>query len=278
MIKYVLGSLLFVSCLYAGNTDTEIKRVTQAIGSETRLATLYFKRAGLYADQGDYDKALKDFDKVGIFNPGHKGLDYEMAKTYVNAGRPQKALDLISQVLSTLKNPTQRRAYLILKADAYNLQENYKAGIKIYEVLNKQGEGLSSFELTKLSSAYYDLGKSRKSISILKNALREDNSNYILAEKMVELSIEEGSYSLAHIMIERMLKDKSKRANTYQLQAVLFESEDKLDEALKSNALAHESFLKISKKAQRLESNKRLKNKILAFELRLHEDDRARLN
>ena len=267
MGKFILTlGVLVTLCL--GDTDAKIQELSKKIGTLDRFAELYFKRANLYCKQGAYDKAIEDFKKVRIFIDDYKDVKYQIARNYVNLGKAQLALDFSTEVLAQNPDIKQRRAYYIVQADAYILQENYEQGIKIYETQKKAKSGLNTIEVTKLAGAYYDAGKSRKSLNILKDALRNDNSNYMLAKKVVVISMEEASYSLAHAMIEKMLKNRSRHAETYYIQAQVYEAEDKVDLALKSSKLARKSLDKNSND---------IKNEVLALELRLSQSDENQL-
>lgn len=274
MIRVLLIYILLTSLCF-GNTDAKIKKLSAEIKSLDVLVELYYKRAQLYNENSSYDKALYDLKTVMALQEGYKDVKYQIARAYLGSDKPILALAFIDELLVSKSNPQERRAYLLLKADIFILQEQYIAGIKIYESQKKSKSGLSPYELTKLSSAYYEAGQSRKSLSILKNVLRDDANNYIIAEKMVEICIEETSYTLAHVMIERMLKHEDKRINTYYLQAKIYESEDKINEALSSSFKARENLEKLSKLKKKHKENKDLKRKILALELKLAEVDKS---
>jgi len=263
-MRKVVILIVAVVSLCLGSTEDKINKLSNEIGDIQRFAQVYYQRANLYTEVGSFAKAIEDFKKVQVFNADYKDVKYKMAKTYVNAGEAQLALDLSSELLSHVKDIKEKRRLLLVKADAYILQENYDEGIKLYEAQKKSKNGLNALETTKLAGAYYENAQSRKSLNVLKEALRKDKNNYLLSKKMVEVCIEEGSYSLAHTMIERMLEQKKNRAEIYYLQAQIFEAEDKVSLAFKSSKLAMQYLNKTGKNA--------LKTRVANLELKLSQN------
>jgi len=267
-MKHVMVVLLLVSSMFAKEIKSDIKKLSTEIGSSKRLATLHFKRADLYSQNGSYKKALKDYKIVRVYNPDYKDIQFRIAKTYVDVGMPYSAIGLIDKLSLNDSNPKEYQRYLLLQAKAYLLLKKYKTVINIFEkkVLKNK---LRPVDYVRFADAYYLMGDIRKSMNVLKSALGKDKSNYTIAKKLLQISIEEGSYTLANSMIDIMFKHKSLLSETYYLQAQLHASKYDIDKAIECNVKAYQSLIKLSNLEQNTQMNKLLKNDIKQFEKKL---------
>jgi len=271
-MKTLLILLFFITMIDAKIHNHDIETINKKIGNTKELARLYTKRAKLHSERHAYKKALTDYKIAMLLNPTDQDLKYKIAKAYVGAQMPKIAISYTKEVLETKISSGKRARYLIVQADAYVLLEQYDVAISIYETQNKSTKGLNPTESLKLAQIYYDMGSTRECIKTLKDALRQERSNYLIAQKLVEISIEEGSYTLAHEIVNRMINNKKSLAQIYYLQAQVFEAQNKLKEAMQSNSNALKHFAKLSNKQSKKKTNQTLKENLLDLKVKLNED------
>ena len=115
-----------------------------------------------------------------------------------------------------------------LVGDIYMAQNNFSLAISSYEKVFVCKYDFLSKHYTNLAEAYYEEGEYKKSIKILKNALRKNVNILTLQEKIVDLSIREGNFSLALSLIDKMMKTHVDKARLYEYRALIMKEQGRV--------------------------------------------------
>ncbi len=269
MKQFVLVMVSASALLFGASQNDEIEKLSRQIGDQQHFAKLFYKRASLYALGGEYTRAIEDYEKTELFVKGYKDVEINLLQMYLANKQAQKVVDLAPEMIKDAKDDAARKVFELVYADALIRLQRYDEGISIYQGYSKSKGGLSDEESVRMANAYEMMGDSRNSNKVLKAALRHDPNNYRLNEKLVLVSLDDGSYSLAETIIERMVKSQENPAKTYYLQARLYEEKEQFDKALESSHLARSYFNKISEEQRFLAENRMLEKNIKALELKL---------
>jgi tetratricopeptide (TPR) repeat protein len=113
-----LNAALFSVWLFAaanlfahGDLHPRIVEITEQIARAPTNALLYFERADLYRQDGDFTNALKDLNMVAQLDRTLKRVDFMRGQTQLDANQPQAALTPLNRYLAD--KPPDGEAYAL---------------------------------------------------------------------------------------------------------------------------------------------------------------------
>jgi len=223
-----IGLLIsFVSFSLNASNIQEIQHLSQRINKYHNLSKLYFERAQLFLNNADVHSSILDTQAALRINPKYEEAQLFLAKLLIKK-EPENALKLVNEVLKVAKNTEVLvHAYTLSGDILMNQKEFYKAQVSYSNVL-KQDYAFKSAHYVNLAEACYQEGAYKKSIKVLKDAFHKNVDKLVLQEKIVELSIEEGNFSLALNLIDKMMHTEVNKAKLYEYRALIMKEQGRV--------------------------------------------------
>lgn len=225
--------VLILTPVFAIALDDKSKKIevlTKRINKYGKLAQLHFQRAQFYMQRKDYKEAFLDINKAMIIDPKMQGPVLLLAKLYLAENKNEEAVKSLKIFIKSSKDENLIVQANFLLADAYVANERYEDAAVQYESMKDTKAKFREEYYIGLSEVYYRLGDYKKSIKLLKGAMTTDLKKDLLQRKIVELSMEEGNYSLAMSMIDHMLIKDIHNAELYYMRARILQEQGKTEE------------------------------------------------
>jgi len=237
--------MLFVSpALLLALETSAVKSLSVRINKYSDLAQLHLQRAKLYRADKQLQKASFDLSRAVVINPNLEEAQFALAEVLLEEGKRDEAL---KQLEGFIKLSKQKR--LLLKSyellgDIYMIEKRYQEALKQYQEVFKIAAVNKQVYYIKASEAYYELGNFRQSIRVLKEGLSSMIDKELLREKMVDISVNEGHYTLALSVLDEMLKTNGNNAQLYYKRAKVLKEQGKIKEMKKAIKNANLALMK----------------------------------
>ena len=111
----------------------------------------------------------------------------------------------------------------------------------------------------KTADAYYELGNFRSSIKILKMGLSAMIEKKLIREKIVDISMNEGLYTLSLSMLNEMIKHNANSTKLYYKRAKILKEQGKIKEM---NSEIKKARLSLLKNPKTEDENKKMKKQL----------------
>lgn len=212
---------------YAKARDEALGLYGQLIARKPPLALSYFNLGSLYADMGDYTKAIVYYKEALAINPEHVNTLYNLANAYAETGRLQEAVTLYKKVLTL--NPKYADVYLGLGVSYNSLRDYiqavaaYKKAVEIkpdfanayfnlgftYEAMGETAQAMDAYKKAisadpNHAPSYYNLGNlyavlknNKEAIDSYKKAIEIDSAQSDAFVNLIVLSLQGGDFKLA---------------------------------------------------------------------------------
>ena len=162
-------------------------------------------RAGLYADQGQYDKALADLDRAVQLKPDHPGTHLLRAVVLVELKRYDEAIASLDKAHQLQPNSP---VPLIQKARIYGLEENFKAALHELNLAHELAPANPTVLLLR-ATVYQELGQGDKALEDV-DAVLARNPDHADARRLRALVLAgEGKFDAAIAEMEQLQKSQA---------------------------------------------------------------------
>jgi tetratricopeptide (TPR) repeat protein len=247
-IQFFLGNV----AIYKGDMPAGAKHLSEALSlGGLDLATeqqVTFQLAGLYAQIGDFPKAMQTLDRwfAAATEPTPEAF-YLKAVILIQMEKLEEAVAAAEQAVNLTPDP--REGWLSLQAHAYFLVKDYPKMAATLERLIVRSPGKKTYWLL-LSAAYFELDRDDEARSIVQLAYRQgllDQDREIRA--LARLLLSNGLPYEAAQVLERGMADEVVPAqkDTYELLTNAFlqarEGEEALEPLAKGAELAEDAQL-----------------------------------
>eukprot|EP00210_Caulerpa_lentillifera_P006560 g6265.t1 len=187
---------------FAGNRAEEGERICrEVIRLGPNNADIYQTLASIIEQSGRFRKALDYYMIAAHLAPRKIELWKQLANSSVEAGLNRQAIYCLTHILRLDKNDMETR---IDRALLYaEVGENRRA-CEAFEKINEAKPG--DFEVVKmLAKLYHRMDRPQKAIEALENAILryEDQIDFSVVNVLVDLYLQQGSYSEAAALISR---------------------------------------------------------------------------
>ena len=228
----ILITLLLVPALAFALDDKSknIKALTKQIDAHAKLAQLYFQRAESYMQMRAYKEASLDVNKAIVLAPQMQEAKLLLAKLNLSQKKNTEAIENLTLFVKSTKDKSLVTEAKFLLADAYVASERYEDAATQYEKMKAAKVEFEQEHYAGFADVYYRLGNYKKSIKVLKDALSTMIEKDLLRRKIIDLSIEEGNYTLAMSMTEQMLKRDKNNSELYYIRASILQHQGKTKE------------------------------------------------
>ncbi|MFN6527968.1 tetratricopeptide repeat protein [Nostoc sp. ChiSLP03a] len=140
-----------------------------------KIADLYFSRANLYSDRGDYRRAITDYNEVLRLNPKSAVAYALRGLAYQRQGKTKVAISDFNQAARV--DPNNAIAYFA-RGLSYHIQEDYQGALAAYEKATVQD--------AKLLAAVNNLGLIKYELQDIEGAIRQFRASIDIDSKSAE--------------------------------------------------------------------------------------------
>jgi tetratricopeptide (TPR) repeat protein len=207
-------------------------------GEPDLLAAAIRGRAGLYVDQGDYEKALPDLDRAVDRDPNHAPTQVARAMVLIELERYDDALVSLDKAQQLRPNSV---IPLIQKARVHGMQENFRAALHVLDQAHEL-ESTNTDVLLLRATVYHELEESEKALQDIDIVLSLSPGMPEATRLRAMVLAGEGKFDEAIADMEK-LRQSDATDITDQLRLAMFYSADKNPEKaieLYSKALEQE--------------------------------------
>jgi tetratricopeptide (TPR) repeat protein len=196
----ILTALSVCLLLAHGDLDEQIAEVTRRIERAPRDAGLRLRRAELHRAHEDWPSAITDLRRAAELDPGLPAVDLSLARTWLQAGDPARALQAADRFLGRLPDHAEgilerARALLALRRDP-------EAAAEYSRAIDRHASPRPEHYLER-SRALSGLGRREDALRGLDEGLRRLGGAVTLEVEALELEAEAGRIDAA---LERLAR------------------------------------------------------------------------
>ena len=226
----IITTLSLSALIFSGLEAASIESLTKRINRYANLAQLHVQRAQLHINNKDYDSASKDLNRAILINPNLEEAQLFLAEILIEEKHENEAIKLLNSLLVvSKKQDTHIQAYQYL-GDIYMSQNEAELALNAYKKIFNKNVPYEEEYYMKMADAYYSLGEFKNSIKVLKLGLSTMIKKEKIQEKMVDISMLEGNFTLALSVLDKMIADDSTKARLYYKRARIFKEQGKIKE------------------------------------------------
>ena len=240
----LLIMLSFTSVFLWGLENGRIEELTQEIEKYGKLSDLHLERAQLYIQNREFKKAYDDLNKAMILNPELEDSQILLGEVLLEEEQLNASKKLLERLLGVSKDKTIRMRAHFLLGDIYRAMDNQKEALLYYEKVLHTNLSHEQVHYLRLADSYYELGDFRRSINVLKTGMNTMIEKDLLRQKIVDISMEEGNYSLALSVLDEMIEEDKNNTQLYYKRASIFKEQGKLKEMDREIKMAKLTLLK----------------------------------
>lgn len=137
----------------------------------------YLSNAKKYFDSGEFDKSLKELDKITFLEPEHEKANYYKGLIFAKKEKFNDAITCLKNVSSKANDFFVRNQVNLLLGYLFYKVKKYKNSIIYFQKILDSGLK-SSPTYNALATCYYELGETAKAISFAQKALEIKKDNY----------------------------------------------------------------------------------------------------
>jgi len=226
-----LITLTFSPIFIIGLEAATIESLSKRINKYGQLAELHLQRAQLHINNKDFEKAGSDLHRAMLLDPKLEEAQLFLAEILIDEKQVENARGMLHTLLKVSKNKEIRIQVYSYLGDTYIAEDNTEKALEYYKKIHEENSANKQIYYTKTADAYYDLGDFRNSIKVLKMGLSSVMKNKnLIKEKIVEISMEEGHYSLSLSMLDELIADNGNSAKLYYKRAMILKEQGKIKE------------------------------------------------
>jgi len=229
LLKIII-TLSFSPLFILGLEAASIEDLSKRIDRYRNLAQLHLQRAQLHINNKDFTKASTDLNRAMIIDPSLEEAPLFLAEILMEEKHENEAVKLLNNVLKvTKKQEIKNRGYQLL-GDIYMDKGEASMALDMYKKVFDSHGAYEQQHYVKIADAYYELGEFKNSIKILKLGLSTMIKKEMIQEKIVDISMQEGHYTLALSVLDKMIIEDKTKARLYYKRAQIFKEQGKLVE------------------------------------------------
>ena len=268
--------LLFLFLMFFSNTKAHenllvrIKEKTKQISQQPKNALLYYERGYLYQQHFEYKNAIKDYKKSKKLGFNHKLLDYRKAKSFLELGKPKKALFFIKSYYkkdSTNINVHKLEAQVLFKL------KRYKESLSAYEYVIKHTIDVRPNDIILYSEAFLisDKENYKEAIKIIDSGLEKLGKNTIVLQlKKLEYLKKSNRSNEAIELYNSIILNNTRKEYWYFKKAVYLFEIEKLVESNIALQQAKTSIFELKLQLQNTVSMKKLLDDIHILDTKIN--------
>ncbi|MCU0439896.1 MAG: tetratricopeptide repeat protein [Raineya sp.] len=183
-------------------------RTEEIVGKDDRQTTLMAERQMLegmkYYALDNYLAALENFQKALKINPKSSGIHYQIAETYLKAGRPNDAIAYAEKAIDL--EDTNKYYYLLL-GKLYESQGQYEEAAKTYEKMFSKkitGTDLYAYDLAQIYQ--FRIKDYSKALKLYENLEKKYGVQEALSKAKQLIYIEQKNNTAATLEAEKLAK------------------------------------------------------------------------
>ena len=156
--------------------DCALGACSEAIRLDSRLATAYACRGGVFGNTGELLKALKDFDQALNLQPDNGDFYYSRAQVHDKLGNTDLALADLAKAVALIKSEFGRSVAFALRARVYQKLGKLDESIKDYTEAIRLAPDFAYHHANR-AEVYFDKKEFDKAIADYSEAIRLDPKN-----------------------------------------------------------------------------------------------------
>lgn len=183
-------------------------RTEEIVGKDDRQTTLMAERQMLegmkYYALDNYLAALENFLKALKINPKSSGIHYQVAETYLKAGRPNDAIAYAEKAIDLEDN---NKYYYLLLGKLYESQGQYEEAAKTYEKMFSKkiaGTDLYAYDLAQIYQ--FRTKEYPKALKLYETLEKKYGVQEALTKAKQLIYIEQKNNALATLEAEKLAK------------------------------------------------------------------------
>jgi len=251
--RFFLASVLFpffISYSLAhGDLDERIQKVSEEIEARSDSTYLYVKRAKLYFEHKEYQKAIDDLQEISSRDYEDIFCDLLFAKSYQSIEAYDKALHYIDKIRD--KHPNHVVA-LKTKGEILFKQKKYKASAIHFEKVIKYSRNKLPENYLAAAESWKSLERpktDKKALGILQKGIDELGPLFVFQDAVLNFFLEHKAYDKALLVQKEIIKVANRKEKGYYKAAEI--------SLLLKDTKAAKTYLELSLDAiQKLSTNK----------------------
>ena len=226
----ILIALIFFCIFIIGLEAATIESLSKSIDNYGKLAELHLKRAQLYINNKDFKKARFDLNRAMLLDPKLEEAQLFLAEILIDEKQVENVRGILGTILKISKKQEIRMQAYSYLGDTYIAEGNTEKALQYYKKIHEENAANKQIYYTKTADAYYELGDFRSSIKILKTGLSSMIEKDLIKEKMVDIAMLEGHYTLSLSMLDELIADNDDRPRLYYKRANILKEQGKIKE------------------------------------------------
>ena len=185
-----------VEHIHADQFDCALQACSEAIRLDSRLSTGYACRGGVLSNQGEFLKAVKDFDQALSLQPENGDFYYSRAQVHDRLGHTDLALTDLDKAVDLIKSQFGRSVAFALRGRIYQKEGKLDQSIKDY------GEAIGlapefAYHHGNRADVYFEKKEYQKAIADYSEAIRLDEKNEYFHANRAKAYLAAGQKDLA---------------------------------------------------------------------------------
>ena len=165
-----------VEHIHADQFDCALQACSEAVRLDSRLATGYACRGGVLINQGEFLRALGEFDQALSLQPDNGEFYYSRAQVHERLDHKEPALADLDKAVQLIKSQFGRSIAFALRGRVYKKDGKLDQSIKDYTAaINLAPE--FAYHHGNRGDVYFELKEYQKAINDYSEAIRLDQRN-----------------------------------------------------------------------------------------------------
>ena len=223
-------TLLFSPVFIIGLEAATIESLSKRINKYGKLAELHLQRAQLHINNRDYEQAGLDLNRAILLDPKLEEAQLFLAEILIEEQQLEQARAILNTLVKVSKSQEVRVQAFNCMGDAYKAEGKIEEALHFYKKIHEEDAVNDQMYYIKTADAYYELGNFRSSIKILKMGLSSMIKKELIKERIVDISMSEGHYTLSLSMLDEMISEDSNSARLYYKRARILKEQGKTKE------------------------------------------------
>jgi len=212
-----------------GEYDKAIKEYEKMIKGSPEYVNAYISLGGLYTKTGNYDKAIERYSKALELDPMREEINMEIGKLYYYTEKYQEAIQEFQEVIELNPGDLMAHYYLALTFD--NKREYQKAIKEYRRVITMDPTFEKAY--SNLGLLYSGLKEYDKALLQYREAIKIDPNFYEARNNLGNLYYAQNKFDKAYLEYKKALEINPNSAEAHNNLGALYYSQKKYKFALK---------------------------------------------
>jgi len=251
----LLCSPVFIIGLEAATIESLSKRINKY----GKLAELHLQRAQLHINNKDFEKAGSDLNRAILLDPKLEEAQLFLAEILIEEQQIKQSRTILHTLLKVSKNKEVRVQAFSFLGDTYKAEDKIEEALYFYKKIHEEDAVNEQMYYIKTADAYYELGNFRSAIKTLKMGLSSMIKKDLIKERIVDISMSEGHYTLSMSMLDEMITEDNNSARLYYKRAKILKEQGKIKEM---NLDIKKARLTLLKSPMTLDENRKIQEQL----------------